>query len=339
MNYNIAESVTRVRRQYVELENKTKELFFRCLDEGKDEDYFNTELHKIWGNIDHSYYLDELDEFQRIIHEQNMLMLEISEEPEYEEINNFFELVTLAVILATEKKFEDIKKREYSTSLNSKAYKIDKREYLKLKVQKYTSQIVPYELHKYEIIDGKRVKTDEIIGYSYVDESTYVSMIHNTNLTRTEWNTTLNDADLLGFDLFYIPYHPFSCPHCIEHQNKLMTKEDVLNLVGFAEEAEGDILHPNCKCSLLIATGRIRTKDKLTSLQKAEIYDIRQKVNGLTLKKSRIWTDMKIQKRLGNMEEYDKLNQKINKINEKIKDLKEQLPTEALQKQVTAIKR
>lgn len=339
MNYNIAESVTEVRKQYVELENQTKILFFRCLDEGRDVDYFKKKLHEIWGNIDHSYYLKELDEFEQIIHEQNMIELEISEDTEYKQINEFFSAVALSVILETERRFEKIKLKEYIRSLNSKAYKIDKKNYIDLKIKKYTSQVVPYEIHKYEVIDGVKIKTDEIIGYRYVDASTYISMIHNTNLTRTEWNTTLNDADYLGYNLFYIPYHPFSCPECISHQNRIMTKDEVLNLVGFAEEAEGNILHPNCKCSLLIVTGRIRTKDKLTNIEKEKIYDIRQKVNGLTLEKSRILTDMKIRKSEGNIEEYDKLNQKRIKIDEKIKELKEQLPTEALQKQVTAIKR
>ena len=70
-----------------------------------------------------------------------------------------------------------------------------------------------------------------------------------------------------------------------------------------------------------------------------EQYNIRQKVNSLTLKKSRIITDMKIEKMLGNEEKYDKLNQKRNAINKNIRDLKEELPSTSLKKQVGAINR
>lgn len=340
MNYSVKDSVTKVKGQYIELENKTKELFFKCLDEGEDTEYFNKELHKIWGNIDHSYYTEELYEFERLIHEENMAMLEINESTEYKEVNEFFKLVALSVILTTEKKFEDIKKKEYKRALNSAAYKMDKQEYLKLKVKRYNDKIIPYEVHKYITVNGKRIKTNEIIGYRYVDESVYVSMIHNTNMARTMWNTTLNDARVNNHKYFIIKYHPFSCLHCIEYQEKILTEEDVLNIVGFAEEAEGDILHPNCKCRLqMYYPGMLFDNYNLTLEQKAEIAELRQKVNGLTLKKSRILTDMKIQKRLGNMEEYDKLNQQRNKINEKIRDIKKELPTKELEKQITAIKR
>ena len=70
-----------------------------------------------------------------------------------------------------------------------------------------------------------------------------------------------------------------------------------------------------------------------------EEYEIRQKVNGLTLEKERILTDIKIQKQLGNYDEVDKLNSQRNKINSSIRELKEQLPTEELRKQVVAINR
>jgi hypothetical protein len=90
---------------------------------------------------------------------------------------------------------------------------------------------------------------------------------------------------------------------------------------------------------LLIKNGRIRTEDKYTDAEKEEFYHIRQKTNTLTLEKSRILTDMKIQKGLGNMDEYDKLNQKRNKVNSQIRELKDSLPNNELKKQVVAINR
>ena len=166
-------------------------------------------------------------------------------------------------------------------------------------------------------------------------------MLHNTNLTRSGWNQTMGDSEKLGIDLFIIPYHPFSCPHCWEYQNRILTKRQVEDLIGIsAQEQEGDIIHPNCKCTLSLFWDSSQIQDvKYTSNEITDMYAIRQKVNSLTLEKSRVATDMKIQKSLGNEEAYDKLNQKRNAINSKIRDLKEELPSTSLQKQVGAINR
>ena len=68
-------------------------------------------------------------------------------------------------------------------------------------------------------------------------------------------------------------------------------------------------------------------------------YDIRQKVNSLTLKKERILTDMRVQSRLGNLDEVDVLNTQRNKINSQIRDLINELPTKELKTKVVAINR
>jgi len=317
-NY-IADSVFKVNLKYSRLQNKSKELFFRCLDEDRDFEYFKAELEKIWDIDDKSYLEEQIAEYQAIIHERNT-------GKKTEEIvlkGGLFSLVPIAVIKGVNTKFQKVKEREYINSKNSYVYKTDKQEYLKLKVPKYTNQTVPYYSKSGELI-------------RYVQPSTYDSMIHNTNLTRAGWNTTLNDGS--ETQLFYIPFHNFSCEHCLDHQNKIMTKQDVIRLVGFAEEAEGDILHPNCKCELTFYEG-ILNKPNYSNAELEEQYQIRQKVNSLTLKKEELLTDIRIQKNLGNEDEVDKLNSQRNKINSEIRSLKEQLPTAELKKQVVAINR
>lgn len=324
----IAESVFRVNVKYAKLQNETKELFFRCLDEGRELNYFKAKLQELWGKIDYSFMNDEINEYEAIIHEYNTRGKEITRVIPKGEEGSLFPLVPISVILRTDKKFQNVKTREYKNSLNSMAYKNAKEEYLKLKVSKYNNQIIPY----YSKTTGELIR--------YVQPSTYNAMIHNTNLTRSGWNTTLNDADSLGVRSFWIPYHSFSCLHCIEHQNRLLTKEEVIDLVGFAEEAEGDILHPNCKCTLTFYDSRTTmNRPKYSEVELEEQYHIRQKVNTLTLKKEEVATDLRIQKRLGNEDEVDKLNQQRNKINKEIRELKEALPTAELQKQVVAINR
>lgn len=331
-NY-IADKVFKNNLKYVRLQNKSKELFFKCLNEGRDLEYFKKQLENIWGNIDYSYYKDDIEEYEAIIHERNMQGRNETINIPKGEYSALFSLVGLAAILKTNAKFVKEKTREYKSSLKSYAYKKDKQDYLKLKVNRYNNQIVPY----YSKTTGELIR--------YVQPSTYNSMIHNTNLTRAGWNTTLNDADRVGNEYFIIKYHPFSCEHCIDHQNKIMSKNEVINMVGFAEEAEGDILHPNCKCVLKIFEDDdlkdIETpfKYNFTREEKIEISKIRQKVNTLTLRKEELLSDIKIQKNLGNQDEVDKLNQKRNKINSEIRKLQEALPTTELQKQVVAINR
>lgn len=327
----IADSVFKVNLKYVRLQNKTKELFFQCLDEGRDLEYFKAKLEELWEGVDYSYIQDDLVEYETYLHEYNLKGKEVITPPTQD--GSLFALVPASVILGVNDKFQRIKKREYKNSLNSYAYKNDKQEYLKLKVEKYTNQIVPYYS-----------KTGEIIRY--VQPSTYNSMIHNTNLTRAGWNTTLNDANRVGVEYFVIKYHPFSCPHCVAHQNKIMSKEEVIELAGVADETERDILHPNCKCELRMIDSSFDLDEiespfryDFTNEEKEDIYNIRQKTNTLTLRKEELLADIKIQKSLGNQDEVDKLNQKRNRINKEIRKLKEALPTEELRKQVVAINR
>lgn len=325
-NEFINESVFRVNIKYARLQNKTKELFFKCLNENKDLEYFKKQLEKLWGYLDRSFLQDELVEYEEMIHEQNLKGKNVDIEKTFEPL---LALIPLSVIIGVEEKFKSIKTREYNNSLKSYAYKNAKDQYLKKKVSTYTNQVVPYY----------KKDTNEIARY--VQMSTYNSMVHNTNLTRAGWNTTINDAELLDQQEFWIPPHNFSCPYCAMYQGRVLSKEEVELYIGTeATEQEGDILHPNCKCTLTIYDGGTPLKrPQYTEAQIEEQYKIRQQVNSLTLKKEEIKTDMNIQKMLGNEDKVDELNQQRNKINASIRDLKEALPTAELQRQVVAINR
>ena len=101
-NY-ISESVYRVNVKYNQLQNKTKELFFKYLDEGRDTEEFKEALEKIWGNIDYSYFQDELDEYAEIIHEYNTHGKEIIREIPKGEEGILFALVPIAVLKRIDK--------------------------------------------------------------------------------------------------------------------------------------------------------------------------------------------------------------------------------------------
>jgi hypothetical protein len=244
--------------------------------------------------------------------------------------DEYFKLVPESQFNQMEKKFANQVSKSYDRSKKT-IEKVDKETYLQKKINTYDEEV--------DQVVAYFNKAGEVVRHTQL--STYLSMIHNTNLTRAGWNQTMRDSEILDRQLFIIPFHPFSCIHCWEYQNRILTKNQVESIIGVeAEEQEGDLLHPNCKCSLEIFWDNSQIKESKYSTDEVEdMYHTRQQVNSLTLKKSKIITDMKIQKSLGNEEQYDKLNQKRNAINSQIRDLKSDLPTASLQKQVGAINR
>ena len=322
---------------YSNKQNKTKILFFRCLDEGRSYEYFENELSKIWDNIDHRFMRRQIDKLQGIVNKQNIeeainlgRLDDKYKETEYWVIDEeYFKLTPDSDFEAFEKRFKQNVLMNYKRAKTSLKY-ADKETYLDKKIDTYNksiNQVVSY-FNKQGAIVRK------------VQLSSYLAMIHNVNLTRSGWNQTISDSEKLGQEMFIIPYHPFSCPYCQLYQNRPLSKVDVETIIGVeAYEQVGDILHPNCKCTLSIYWSSTQLeRQQYTPFEKENQYDIRQKVNSLTLEKSNLRTDMKISKSLGNEGKVDKIKSKISVINRNIRELRKQLPEE-LQKQVTAIKR
>lgn len=312
----ISDSVFKVNMKYTRLQNKTKELFFKCLEEGQDVDYFKAKLREIWGNTDIDYLEEEIIDYMAYLHEEN------TGEKLDKKDTSIFGVATLGMITATNSLFQKVKTKEYSTRKSSYGYENNKEEYLKKLVPKYTSDVKAYRNN-----DGDVVR--------FVKPSTYNSMVYNTCLTRNGWVQTLNDGEEMGIGYFYIPYHAFSCLDCIDHQEVAMTKEQCMRMLGTADEQVGDILHPNCKCVLTFYDNRTQTQT-INREEADEQYHIREKVMSLELKKEEIKTDLKIYKSQGSQAEIDKTKAKLEKVNSSIKELQQQLPTEALRKQVIA---
>lgn len=337
----INEKVFNVNKKYQRLQNLTEELFFRCLDEERSVEYFIEKLDEIWGNIDHSYIQEDIDNYIDMLQEYNLQTLRIQQEQKNYKALKLLALSGIALmlyqkqqekqdeeerrIIQLEETFEHFIARKYEQYYNSPEYKNNKDEYLKLKVPQYNTQIVPYFSE-----DGKVVR--------YVNLSTYIAMIHNSNMTRSAWNNTISDAIYLKYTKFYISPHSFSCEHCVQYQGRILNLDEVLELVGEinnAEDGSNEILHPNCKCQLLIYHEGMTIQKP----SEEQYYDIRQKVNSLTLKKERLLTEIKIYKRLGYQDEVDKLNNQRKVINSQIRDLINELPTAELKRKVEAINR
>lgn len=335
---HIAESVFLTNVFYSNKQNKTKILYFRCLEEGKSYEYFEEELNKIWDNINHSFMGRQIDKLQKIVNTQNIMeainlgrLDDKYKETEYWVIDDeYFKLTPESDFREFEQKFKRNVLNNYKRAETSLKY-ADKEEYLSKKVDSYNknvNQVVSYFNNSGAIVRK-------------VQLSTYLSMVQNVNLTRSGWNQTMSDSSRLGREVFIIPYHPFSCSYCVLYQNRPLTKTEVESIIGIeAYEQVGDILHPNCKCTLSIFWDykQIQHQD-YTPMEKERMYDVRQKVNSLTLEKSNLRTDLKIANILGDVAKQDTIKGKISVINSNIRELKKTLPTEALKKQVVAIKR
>lgn len=338
----IASQVYSVNAFYTKKQNETKELFFKCLKDKKPLEYFDKELSKIWDNVDHEFMDKQIAKLQKLVHSNNVeeflnlnRFSQKKEDAIYEEISDwvisdeFFKLTPEEVFQQFEQKFKKNVEKNYKIS--QKAYASQGETYLEKKIDTYNNQV--NQTITYFTKGGEPLRQIQL--------SSYLSMIHNTNLTRSGWNQTMGDSEKLGKTSFIIPFHSFSCPYCLRHQNKRLTKKQVEDLIGKeAREQRGDILHPNCKCTLSIYWDKSQKSDtKITKAAAEEQYKLRQKVNTLTLEKTNQRTDMKIAEELGDQTKADKCRQRINAINQTIRDIKRDLPTEELQKQITAIKR
>jgi hypothetical protein len=74
-------------------------------------------------------------------------------------------------------------------------------------------------------------------------------------------------------------------------------------------------------------------------MQEQENYQIRQKVNGISLTRNKLEVDLELARKLGNEGMVDKINKKLWKLSEQEQKLINKLPTESLRKQVVAINR
>lgn len=209
---------------------------------------------------------------------------------------------------AANKKFGVRVKQYYKNALKSVGIdNINIKEYLIKK------------LDKYEAIE-------KVVRYkngSYYGIESYNSMVYNTNLTRTAWSETIKRNAVEGNDLVYVIPHMYSCPLCQEWQG--MTYSISGHTQGYMKletAIENGLLHPNCKHVIVAYAGQ---EDDFTysTPEWEEKYDIKQKINALNLKKSRLRNENIISAKLDDYENIDKNKKKISAINKEIRALKQ----------------
>ena len=209
---------------------------------------------------------------------------------------------------AANKKFGVRVKQYYKNALKSVGIdNINIKEYLIKKLDKYEAieKVVRYKNGSYYGIDS------------------YNSMVYNTNLTRTAWSETIKRNAVEGNDLVYVIPHMYSCPLCQEWQG--MTYSISGHTQGYMKletAIENGLLHPNCKHVIVAYAGQ---EDDFTysSPEWEEKYDIKQKINALNLKKTRLRNENLISAKLDDYKNIDKNKKKISAINKEIRALKQ----------------
>lgn len=308
----INDSVYYTQTEYYKLINKTKELFFYSLQEQKSASYFKKEANKIWGNIDHSYMEQRIQELEKMISAKNLEGRKIlNPNAEFEQI---FSLDSESRYINIEKKYEKIVNKYYKDRLKTiNNGFVDKETYLTNLIKKYDKMqsIIPYYNNNGTI-------------RSYHNIASYNSMVYNTNLTKAGWNRTLYDSKLLENDLVYLPAHPGACPLCMQFQGKVYSvsgKNPKYPKQSIA--IEGGVGHPNCKHEWVLYWDSSQIQeDKFNDIAWEEYYKRKQKIQSLQLERTNLKVDKRILESIGNYGEADKVQAKIRALNSKIKELK-----------------
>lgn len=311
--------------KYQRMINVTKEKFFEDLYNNTSLDEYTKKITELW-DIDHSYMDKSIEELRKMVIQKDFYNAEKYGKVTTRSIKlqNTWQDYTLTndefYPLNPERDFRTLEQRYvnrhiklYKNMQKRFANSVDKARDLANYVDEYKKidKTIPYFSHT----------TGDIIRY--VDISTYSNMLYNVNLTRSAWNRAIFDAKLLGNDLWYLPAHPFACPHCMEYQGKVYTDNPSNKRYPQKEDAiRGGVGHPNCKHVWTSYWGKEQIQDdKYDSAEWEERYKNKQKIQSLDLEKSRLLSDRRIYKELGQQDLYDKATERIKRIREKKKEL------------------
>ena len=330
--------------KYNRMINVTRQKFFESLYRNTPFDEYVYEITKLW-NIDHEYMDKAIVELGAMVVQKDfynaamygnkkLTTRSIKLENywrEYQMIDRElyplnperdFRMLEQRFVNRNIKLYETIKDRFKDSKNRARDIAEFVKEYEKL------NRTIPYFSHS----------TDEIIRY--VDISTYLNMLYNVNLTRSAWNRAIYDAKLLGNHLWYLPAHTYSCPHCIKYQGYVYvdrepTPREANILMQYGKPGywqkekaiEGDVEdkgiaigHPNCKhvWTSYWSQEQIQS-DKYDSAEWEEKYKNKQKIQSLTLEKSRLLSDRRVYKELEQWDLVDKTTERIKLLRERIK--------------------
>lgn len=306
----IGESVNKYKKNTTEYMDRVKYLVFTYLLVKASYTLFNSKLEETKNNYDNTIAKLK-EETYKYLGETKIDIAKI-EDSNIKRLLEKFKLDEDSVKYADDKYIYYIRRFYDKQTKQLENEFIDINEYLAKQVEKFdrVERVVRY---------------DRGTTGAYYDIASYDSMVFNSNLRNIGWRNTIYSCYENNEDLVYVDAHPFACPLCINLQGRyysLSGKSLVHDSLDYAYE--NGLGHPNCKHELFRNFGQLETNE-YRGAEWEEKYDIRQKKQGLELKRSRIRTDKKIYQELGQEDKVDECNKKISTLNSKIKELKEQM--------------
>lgn len=289
--------------------NKTELTYFRNLLEEKSPQEMLEYLNKEY-TIDHTYMIKAIDEIKQLIKKKDKIK---TFEAIRDIIPNLLEINPIEDFKRSELDYAQRVLNKYTEDLADIKTQKDKTQYLTTKIKTYTrnvEQYIPY-FHNGFV-------------WSMQNLATYNSMLYNVNLTRTAWNQSYKDSILLENDKFIINTHPFACPHCLQHQGKIYTRQELEDIIGIAvEDGAKEILHPNCKCTLSIYwdKSQLERQNKTTE----EDYRLDQKAKSLQRQINKRRTEKIAFEDIGNEEMADERRKQLTRMYEELRGIKKQM--------------
>ncbi len=309
----IDEKVYLFQTSYLKKMLKSKHYFFDYLYKNKTSTDFEKALNDVWKDLDFDFMNRSIEDLEKMVSQLNRNDLTI----ENIELSNLNQLVDENVFKTLVDKFIQELISDYKNKKETLSMGLDKEAYLSNYMTSYdkAQQTIPYfnknrTIHSFHTIDG------------------YCSMLFNVNLTRSAWNRTIYDAEVLGKDLVYLPAHTFACPKCMQYQGKIYSISGISEKYPSQQIAiNGGVGHPNCKHSFVIYWEGITDiqEEKYNSEEWQEKYKTKQKIRALDRKIAKANNDAEIYEELNDTNKLQKEKKKLKAYRAKRRQLKETL--------------
>lgn len=287
--------------KYERLLHKAEKEFILGLMNDLSPEEFAEFVENTFYNIDHGYMYDGIEDLKQQIMEINATI------DLQRVLPDRYKTIPITDFKSKERQFGRKLINQYKlkyTRLQINEY--DLQTYLTAQIKNYRNmeKFIPY-FHKDGTIASMRTLSD------------YNSMLYNINLTKSGWNQSIKDAEVLGQDLLILNGHPNSCPDCARHQGKIYSISGI-GYPSIEEAEEGGVGHPNCKCEWSIYWNSEQLKQDINIEYDYEKHTKEVAINR-ELRYAR--TEHKLYKIIGNQEMVDKTWQKIKRLLSSRKEL------------------
>lgn len=287
--------------KYEKLLHKAEKKFILGLMEQITPEEFEEFVKNTFYDIDHGYMYEGIEELKQQIMEINATI------DLQRVLPDRYKTIPLTDFKSKEKAYGKKLISQYKIKLarlQENDYDIEKYLTAQIKNFRNIEKFIPY-FHKNGTIASMRTLAD------------YNSMLYNVNLTKSGWNQSIKDAEILGQDLLVLNGHPNSCPICASHQGKIYSISGLIYPSVDSAEEDG-VGHPNCKCEWSIYWDEEQLNQDISTE-----YDYERHTKEIAINRELRYTrtEKDLYKAIGNQEMVDKTWQKIKRLLSSRKEL------------------